>query len=343
MFGDTGETIGHVLYVGVLSAGEPTARIPLVESPWLFTSFATQTPVTAGPAGGIVLYVSDDGISSELRIVNVDGTDDRTIGSIPEVVFTAALGPGGAEAYLVLLDRATGREQGVVRIGTDGSSSPTKIMDPAIGTQPAFAVGMVLAAVSRFAIALFPSPDGRQLARVACGPTACLLEVADLTSGAIAAFRNPPILEFFGLADGIMVGRFDCRDACPDSLPTDVVEIATLQRVRLAPDVGTRVATGADGRLILLGQKAAAVGNPGPDIHATDVRTGATRTLISLDGALLPEIDPVRLGVELPMGWQWIGLCDAQDSCPLAFNLVDGSTVLLADFPSLPDEGAGHD
>jgi len=49
-----------------------------------------------------------------------------------------------------------------------------------------------------------------------------------------------------------------------------------------------------------------------------------------MDGVLLPQPDP-RLGVELPWGWQWIGICP-EGCLPFALNLSDGSQVPLAQF-----------
>ena len=330
--GQSGEVIGPALLVGRLSEKEPTARIPLIESPWSFSLSTIQTPAAAGPAGGNVLYVSDDGVSSELRVIGVDGTDDRPVGTLPQVVFAAALSPEGGNAYLILLDRATGRDEGVFAVATNGSGEVRRVMGPPTGSPAARGVGIVLAAVSRFVRSLHASPDGHHLARLACGAFACGLDVLDVDTGAVESLHEPAILEFYGIVDGIVVGLFDCRNpACGDAPRIEAVELATNIRIPIGVDVGTLVAPGGDGRLILLGQAGAALGNPAPEIRGTDVRTGATKILLALDGVMLPQPDP-RLGVEVPWGWQWIGICP-EGCLPFGLNLSDGSQVPLIGLP----------
>lgn len=328
--GESGEVVGHSLHVGLLSQRDPTARIPLTESPWSFSLSTIQTPATAGPAGGNALFVSDDGVTSELRVVGVDGAGNRPIGTVPQVVFAAALSPDGGTAYLVLLDRETGRDDGVFAIATDGGGEVRRVIGPPTGS-PAeeFSGGIVLAAVSRFTRSLHASLDGHHLARLACGATACGLDVLDLETGAVESLQRPAILEFYGIADGIVIGLFDCRNpACGDNPRIEAVELATHIRIPIDVDVGNTVATGGDGRLIVLGQSVSPQGNPDPQIRGTDIRTGATTVLLAADLVVLLQPDP-NLGVEMPRGWQLIGICP-EGCLPFALNLSDGHQVPLA-------------
>jgi len=330
--GESGEIVAHSLQVGLLSEREATARIPLIESPWSFSLSTIQTPAAAGPVGGNVLYVSDNGVSSELRVIRVDGTGDRPIGTIPQVVFAAALSPDGGTAYLVLLDRVTGHDDGVFAVTADGGGEVRGVMGPPTGSPTANRGGIVLAAVSRFVRTLQASSDGHYLARLACGHTACGLDVLDIATGTVESLQQPAILEFYGIVDGIVVGLFECRNpACGDAPRVEAVDLATHIRIPIGLDVGTTVSTGGDGRLILLGQTGASAGNPAPEIRGTDLRTGATRILLAMDGILLPQPDP-NLGVEQPWGWQWIGLCP-EGCLPFALNLSDSRQVPL---PGLP-------
>ncbi len=331
--GESGEVVGHSLDVGILSEKEPTASIPLVESPWSFQLSTIQIPATAGPAGGDVLFVSDDGVSSELRVIGVDGAGNRLIGTVPQVVFAAALSPDGDTAYLILLDRVTGRDGGVFAVATDGSGEVHRVMGPPTGSPAELGGGTVMAAVSRFVRSLYASSDGHDVARLVCGAFACGLDVLDLDTGALKALPEPAILEFYGIADGIVVGLFDCRNpACGNNPRVEAVDLATHIRIPVGVDLGTTVATGGDGRLILLGQSGAAAGNASPEIRGTDLRTGATQILLAAkDGILLPQADP-RLGVEMPWGWQWIGICP-EGCLPFGLNLSDGRQVPLAGLP----------
>lgn len=327
--GGSGETMGHSLLVGLLSEKDPTARTSLIETPWSFSLSTIQTPVTAGPAGGNAFFVSDDGVSSELRIVGVDGAGDRPIGTIPQVVFAAALSPDGRTAYLNILDRTTGRDGGVIAVATDGSMELRGVMGPATGNPGEVGGGVVLAAVGRFVRSLHPSPDGHHLARLACGHTACKLDVLNLDTRVLVAMPQPAILEFYGIEDGIVVGLFDCREpACGDSPRIEAVDVASNIRIPIGVDVGTTVATGGDGRLILLGQSVSARGNPDSRIWGTDMRTGAAHVLLAMDLAVLLQPDP-SFGVEIPWGWHLIGVCP-EGCLPFALNLSDGHQVPLA-------------
>ena len=279
-----------------------------------------------------MLYVSDDGLSSQLRIIRVDGTGDRPIRLVPQVVFAAALSPSGDTAYLILLDRVTGRDEGVFAVATDGSGGVLLVMGPPAGNPGEVGGGNVLAAVSRFVRSLHPSPDGQFLARLACGHTACGLDVLDITAGTVQSLREPAILEFYGMVDGIVVGLFDCRNpGCGDGPQIEAVELATEIRIPIGVNAGTTVATGGDGRLILLGQSGAP-GNASPEVQGTDIRSGATQILLEeTDSILLPQPDP-NLGVELPWGWQLIGICP-EGCLPFGLNLSDGSHVPLTGVP----------
>ena len=121
----TSELTGHSLAIGTLDSGQPTWFEHLIETPWAFSLFTDQQPVVDGPTAGKVLYVSDDGTDSEIRVVDIHGTASTLLGTTDDVVFTARLSPDGASAYLVLLDRANGRDRGVFRLDAGGDGSPS--------------------------------------------------------------------------------------------------------------------------------------------------------------------------------------------------------------------------
>lgn len=322
--------VRHWLNVGLLSSDEPAGEIPLAESPWQFSIFAVQKPVVAGPVHGQVLYIADDGTESELRLATVDGLENRSIGSIPEVVFEAALSSDGRYAYIVALDRSTGRDLGVFRHSIDGAEPAERIMDPAPRDLAVEDGDVVLAAVQRFVRNLALSSDGSALARFACGEPfgTCVLDIAELAVGTVSRFEEPPVQAFYGVAAGVVVADFQC-EVEPCAI-VEVLDVASGLRRPLIGQVGTYVGVAGDGSLVLIGQIGGTYYDlPPAELWGTDVSSGAMRLLLDMDGAFGLGVDyPERQAVELPWGWVLVSICTQTDPCePVAYNLSDGRQV----------------
>lgn len=88
----TGEVIGHWLSVGTLADQTPTWSTKLIETPWQFDSLAEPQPIVDGPVRGTVVYVADDGTTSTIHAVGIDGTEGPVAGATPHVVLAGAAG-----------------------------------------------------------------------------------------------------------------------------------------------------------------------------------------------------------------------------------------------------------
>lgn len=205
--------IGHWLSVGTIATEEPTWSTRLAEAPWQFTASAQQQPVVDGPVAGTVVYVGDDGTTSEIRAVGIDGEELPIAGATPHIVYAARLAPDARTVYLVVLDRATGRDLGVFALTLGGGADLEPIMPPASARRAEGDTGR-LVAVKRFVRALRVSADGSLLARLACGEPfgRCILDVIALPDGPMLTYDPPDQSgELTGLGDGLALGTWSCE------------------------------------------------------------------------------------------------------------------------------------
>ncbi len=340
--------IGYQLAVGYLDGTEPRWTIDMTVAPWQFTIFATQHAVTAGPASGWVVYVNDDGAQSEVRAVRVDGTAEHSVITLSSVVFDAVLAPDGSAAYLDLLNRASGREEGVVSVALGGSGSSQPVMAPAPVDLAIGGPGQVrLVAVSRFVRDLAISPSGTMLARFACGEPfgQCLLEVVDLDTNAQLTLEDPIIWEFFGVSDTEVVGRFTCGDdSCIVGVTTDDGSRRTLELAGGALYPG-RPAVGGTGGLVFLGTVGGTYYHPpGAELWGYDLDSSVSVRLLAMDGGFGIGLEDTSVDqfAELPWGWALVLVCPVESSCQtVALNLSDLSQIPISIGGA--GYGGGHD
>ncbi len=216
---------GHTLLAG-RPDGTRTARVRLPAESFV-----------APPVRGLVVYGSDDGARSEVRILRVaDGCDTRLLRS-EDVVRRATLDPTGSIVYLHRVERHTRADRGIWRRAIDGSDGAAQVMpglaDPADGP------------FGRTYLTLFTwSGTGRTLAVQSCGADACRTRLLDTASGMVRLDASPGQGELIGVTDTARVGyRGDCH-----GLPCDIEAIGTDgSRRTLVRSAG--VAAFADGRL----------------------------------------------------------------------------------------------
>lgn len=342
----TSEPIGHWLAVGTLDRAEPSWFKKLIESPWRFSLYAVQQPVVDGPAGGKVLYVSDDGTSSAIRMIRVDGSESAVVTSIPEVVYTARLSPDGRSAYLVVLDRDSGRDQGVWRVSLQGDPA-TKVVMPPPSVDLAASGGNRLAATTRFVRVLRVSPDGSLVARLACGEPygSCVLDVLTVAGGRISPYTPPDGSgELTAVGDGVMLGIDYCLPG--GRCVTSGMRLATGEAQLFA---GTPPAIDADGRLVLLGFPPPTVAARG--FFATQLDGSGTRLVFATDGSVRTIIQEgiFSEGVRMELPWGWVAVSLEEGSpdgryvtTPAAVRLADGGWVPLT-LPQIYPIGGGTD
>jgi len=341
----TSDVIGHWLSVGTLASETPTWTAKLVESPWGFTLFTERVPVVDGPVAGTVIFVADDGVTSELRVVGIDGVERPVAGSTEQVVFAARLAPDAGTVYVVLLDRATGRDLGVFALRLGGSGDLVQVLPPPAVDQ-ADAGTVRLVAVTRFVRALRVSPDGSLLARLACGEPfgRCVLDVIGLPDGPMLHYEPPDGGVLGGIGAGYALGIW----SCPAETESCVVSAVSLEDGSVVELPGYPPAIDAEGRLVLLVF-------PGPTVETGsfslfDPATATTRQVFSTDGTVRPlyadGLDFEGVRVEVPAGWApvWVSQSDGDGYTrqAVAVRLSDGGWLPIT-VPPLLSIGGGHD
>lgn len=343
----TSEVIGHWLMVGTLADQEPTWSAKLVESPWQFESLAEQPTVADGPSAGMVVYVADDGATSEIRAVGIDGRERPPVGTTPHVVFAARLAPDASSVYLVLLDRSSGRDLGVFALELSGDGSFDPLMPPA-SVDRTGAGTIRLVAVTRFVRTLRVSADGSLLARLACGEPfgRCILDVIGIPDGPMLTYDPPDGSgELTDIGDGYVLGS----STCPSEVEPCGVSAVWLSDRSVVELPGYPAVVDEARGLVLLQF-------PTPTVEARgfsllDPSSGESRRVFSTDGDVRPVyaegllFEGVRM--EVPPGWAPVWLSwppNDQDYVRFAaaVRLRDGGWVPV-ELPALTVIGGGHD
>jgi hypothetical protein len=155
------------LRIGTLD-GQVTREVAL--TPAVGPLDLTTIPQPVGPAGGRVLYVSDDGRTATLHVVDAATGDDRELASTEAIIPLLALDGDGSSAYYLANDRRTGSFGGVFQVEVDGGE-PVVLIGPQ-SIQPVAATA-TLAAEARYFPLLAASTDGSMLAYASCTPSRC--------------------------------------------------------------------------------------------------------------------------------------------------------------------------
>jgi hypothetical protein len=343
----TSEVTGHTLAIATLDSGQPAWLEHLVETPWTFTLFADQQPVVDGPTAGKVLYVSDDGVHSEVRLVDIHGTASTLLGATDDVVYTARLSPDGASAYLVLLDRVDGRDRGVFRLEDGGDGSPQFVMGPPAVDRAQAPGGIRLVAVTRFVRTLRISADGHQLARLACGEPfgECVFDILDIAQSTSTHYNNPGQLgELVAIGGARLLGGWQC-------LPVAGCVTDGLSLARGMPEQfpGHPPALDERGDLVLL--QFPPPTEEAREFSVTNLDGTDTRRVFVSDGTVRPidqeGVDFAGIRLELPLGWVAVNVDRPMSDggfqlIPAAVRLSDGGWLKLT-LPQINAIGGGHD
>lgn len=341
----TGDTIGYWLAVGSLAAEAPAWFEPMTLRPWVFDEEAPFHPVTDGPAGGRVVHVADDGKTSELRALEIGGTDLGAIGSTPHVIHTVRLTPDGEVVYAVLRDRVTGADLGVFRASLADGGTIEPVMDPP-AVDNASDIRMV--AVRRFVRILRISADGSEVARLACGEPfgQCVLDVLTVSDGIVRTYDAPGQSgDLVAIGDGVALGGSSCIGDGSRCVTSGVELASGMQREY----PGQPAVLDEDGRLALLQFPSPAIETN--EFAAVQLNGVGPQVIFTTDGTVRPlyqeGIDFQGVRVELPPGWVPISHArqDADggyETFVAAVRLRDGGWVRLA-VPTILPIGGGHD
>ena len=278
-------------------------------------------PEPVGPASGRVLYVSDDGRTASLHVVDATTGDDREIMNTDAFIPRLAIDPAGTSAFYLALDRRTGAFQGVFGIAIEGGQPMVIISHRDV--QPV-ATNATLAAIPTVVAQLAVSDDGQWLVYSAgwCQPDGCDLYAARTTGD--ANVLHTPNFQFgdtiLAVSGSLLIGTSDCG---PPSCDGFVIDLQTGERWPLggaAFFAASQVIDGPHGP-VALGQSDATADGAW-DVEALDLtdRTRTTAFTANDDGppvklaerhfslAFLRDYSVVKLvepltGAELPPGW----------------------------------------
>ena len=163
--GPNGELTGRTLFAG--RAAKTT----------LTMSLGTES-MARGPVGGLLVVTTDDGRSSEVRLVSIANGCAWLVHRDANVVRSAILDPATGVAYAHLVQRETRVDLGVFRLaGGDPDATLEQIVEP---LAPQADLGPIWATELRL------NADGTALAVQSCSDQGCLTRVV-----AIAAFGRP--------------------------------------------------------------------------------------------------------------------------------------------------------
>ncbi|HET7182601.1 MAG TPA: hypothetical protein VFI15_10250 [Candidatus Limnocylindrales bacterium] len=170
-----GELVGRTLFAG--RAAKTTLTMPL----------GTES-MARGPVGGLLLATTDDGRSSEVRLVSIADGCAWLVHRDQNVVRSAILDPATGVAYAHLVQRATRVDLGVFRLaGGDPDATLDQVVEP-LGPQTD--LGPIWATELRL------NADGTALAVQSCSDQGCMTRVV-----ALAAFGRPVSIVRGNVAD----------------------------------------------------------------------------------------------------------------------------------------------
>jgi hypothetical protein len=225
--------------------------------------------VASGPVGGVVVVATDDGRTSELRLVSVTGACSWLVDTSDDVVRGAILDPGDGSVIAHLVSRATRADLGTWRFGAPGALTKPALVAAALADGapdgPAWITDLRLDAT------------GQLLAVQSCTDTGCLTRVFDLRvpgrqpgllqggrGGQHSAGAQGPLL---GFANGRLVTWAACSGF---PCPVQSWDLAAGTSSILL-DTASAAAVTPDGRFL---------------VATTDARTGRTLRLELATGAL---------------------------------------------------------
>jgi hypothetical protein len=295
---DEGTFVGQRLSVGTTSAS--TRRLDLAAE-----SFA------AGPSGGLVLMGSDDGLRSQLSLIDVVGGCAWSVASSTDVIRNGIVAADGASIVESRVDRRTRADLGVWRRPLD-AGAPVRALPP-IGPDARFG--------PTWLTDLAWSDDDTTLVVGSCGETACRYRlVAD--SGAVVTVTDPRLGSLVGLTGDRLVVREACR-----GLPCPIVSLDVRggDRASLAATAG-RAVLGRDATARVL------------VVYESDPEGSALRATTP-DGRTTTEVAAPPPGLRLVADAAWSGGAVEHPSAGLVFGPdgrlpVDGSRgALLRDVP----------
>lgn len=259
---------GSGLDVGTLD-GRQTAHVAVGGAPLE----GLGSPWAAGPTRGWVLYTQAN--RQDLQLVNVLSGEHVSIPGLDGTAMDGLLDPSATYAFIAV--RRGNQDGGVWRVPLDPSERRRQILPPD-PTLAAHLPDFGLAAHTSFHEQLALSPDGGELALVAC-ETSCSVRWVDLRTGETRGTNDSEaVTDVAGVVGGIIVDSFGT------AIDTHTwQEASAAGGTPLMTETGARMLTGAG---------------------LLEPSTGETAPIPPSGHDLVPMLDlPGWLGAELPAGW----------------------------------------
>jgi hypothetical protein len=205
-----------VLRIGTLD-GRVTHQVSL--TPAMGPLDLSLIPQPVGPAGGHVLYVTDDGQVASLHVVDALSGADRELTHTDAVIAQLAIDPAGSTAYYLVLDRHTGAVLGLYGVATGGGEPQQLIAGP-----PTTATA-TLAAQASYLPQLAVSTDGAWIVFASCRPNGCDLYAVNPTGDTLRVHHGT--FKFgetiVGISGNLLIGSSLCTEASCDGFVIDLV------------------------------------------------------------------------------------------------------------------------
>ena len=242
----------------------------------------------AGPFGSFVLTGSDDGRSSDLRLLDLDAGCAWSIATERSVIRRAILDPSGSAVYEFRVDRRTRADLGVWRRPLDGSAARRVL--PPVASDARFG--------RTFSTELSWSVEGDRLVVQSCGAFACRTRVFDPRAATTIQVDEPDLGELVGVAGHRLVTYVACRGL---PCPLVAVDVSDGARTTLTEAAGLAVLVDdARGARVIHEDGAAASGHlrvVAPDGVELD------RFEVAPDARLVPAPGRAQAAAGLPPGW----------------------------------------
>jgi hypothetical protein len=278
-----------------------------------------------GPFGGVVLFGSDDGRRSEVRLVVAGTGCVATVVSSVQVIRRSTIDRAGRFLFYHLVDRTTREDLGIWRRSLGDPSAPVQLL-PALATVELSSGPDPVGAI--FSTEFAWTPDGLGLAVQSCGATRCQTRVLETTNGEITSYAASGQGGMLGVTGDLLVAYAACL-----GLPCPIVgtERATGRTRELAAAAGGAVLViGPDPRLLYEPPRA-----NGYEVAAIDLATGARQTIYqgaSNGRRLLLPASRSLASASAPDGWAVMVAPDAAGAFHASARLMratDGAQARL--------------
>lgn len=291
------------LRVGTLD-GRVTRSVELL--PETGPLLLSRIPQPVGPAGGRVLYVSDDGHTATVHVVDVATGADSARATTDAFIPQLAIDQRGQSAFFLALDRVTGAFEGVYEVDTT-FGQPHVLFDRNTVFPAAIAT---LVDIAPFVPQLSVSDDGNWLAYAGCTQSHCDLTAMNLADSEIFLHdredRGIQVGErIIGVVGNLLIAQSDCGIPACDGV---AIDLRTGVRWPFGgpdqPFYPEQIIAGPHGPVALADSQTGSTGRW--HVRALDLTDRSQTNVFSASyefGRTVVQLADPFVGAELPAGW----------------------------------------